>query len=288
VKNAVREAIIALDLSRNQHIKVGVVSFSSNSTIDVGLTNSASQAISAVMRIQANGNTAIDLGIDDGRSVLMLGRRDPALQGKSITEVMVVLTDGANNNGPAPVLTAAGRAKAQGILMIAVCVGTDCDTATMRQVASGPRYYFDVRQSSQLAGVFRQIIRNIIDLRMRQLTITDVFPDNIKYVEDSAFPMYEEWDGTTMTWQFSYVAKEGLSVSYWIQPREAGTWPTNVGARAEFADATGRPGSADFPVPSVLVLAPSTSSPPPPGATPVATASPTQAPPTLFVPWVER
>jgi hypothetical protein len=64
-----------------------------------------------------------------------------------------------------------------------------------------------------------------------------------------------------MTWQFSYVPKEGVTITYSIEPLQPGTWPTSAGAQAVFEDSSGQLGAASFPVPSVVVLAPPASAP---------------------------
>jgi Mg-chelatase subunit ChlD len=188
MKTAAREAITGLQLDRNPAFKVAVISFAEQANTDTGLTNSSGRAISAIARLRASGGKAIDSGIDRARQVLALAARHPNLDDLTITDVMVVFSDGRNDRGRGPVQAAAARAKARGILVIAVCVGHNCDTTTMRRLASGPRYYFEARRSSQLAGAIRQIIRGIIDLHLRRLTITDVLPGSINYVEDSAWP----------------------------------------------------------------------------------------------------
>jgi len=103
--------------------------------------------------VGANGGTRIDMGILEGMKVLRQGRGGE----KDITEVMVVLSDGGNNAGCEPVLQAARQARAQGVLMISICVGSGCDAQCMRQVASSPRYYFEAESASALRTVFQQI-----------------------------------------------------------------------------------------------------------------------------------
>jgi hypothetical protein len=221
-----------------------------------------------------------------GDSVLVLGRRDPALLGKSVIEAMIVITASQNDSGPAPLLAAAARAKAQGIILISGCVREGCDRTTMRQVASGPRWFHDVRASSGLDDFGLKVLRDLGRLAFRRLTITDALPPNIGYVGDSADPRYDRYDGATMVWNLTHVTTDGVTVTYLVEPLEPGTWPVNLGAQADYDDYMGRSGRAAFPVPEVHVLRPPQPLPTLPTTTPSPT--PTPRPPILFVPWAEK
>jgi Mg-chelatase subunit ChlD len=195
----------------------------------------------------------------------------------------VVLSDGQNNAGCQPVLQAAGQAKSQGILMMTVCVGSDCDAACMRQAASSARYFFQIDNAGGLATAFAKIRDEVLNVNLKRLTVTDVLPPNMQYVTDSAQPAPNKGDPTTgFTWQANYVPRDGITITFKVRPLETGYHPTNVQAVGELLDNQNRSKDFDFPLPHVTVLQPfplATVTLPPPTPTYTPTPTPTNTPP---------
>ncbi len=284
MKEAAVQLVRDLDMRNNPQTEVGVVQFSSIAKTLSQLTNNEGRAVGAIRKVGASGGTAIDQGIKEGLKVLVRGRGGGASAG-NIHEVMVVLSDGGNNAGCPPVLQAANQAKNQGVLMITICVGSGCDAQCMRQAASSPRYFFQVQNAGQLKQVFQQIRDELRNIILKKLTITDTLPDNMRYVPDSAEPEPDTMTpaGDKLTWDTNFVPKDGVTITFEVEPLEPGYWPTNVEARGDFKDNLNRDGSFIYGVPWVTVLRPDaiptpTEPPPPPTATPTFTPGPTVTP----------
>ena len=290
MKKAARQLVKSLDMRNNPATKIGVVAFAGSATILCQLTDNASRASGCVGKVGASGGTSISAGILAGIRVLVTGRRALEVDAESIREVMVVLSDGADNAGCGPVQRAAGQASAQGILVISVCVGSGCDVQCMRSIATSPRYYFEARSASQLAGVFEQIRKGIQNIILKQMTVTDNLPPNMALVPDSAQPPPNTISDNLdqLVWQQSHVPKEGLTFTFKVRPLEVGYHKTNgctgctSGAYGSFKDNKDRTGTFDFTDPVVLVLNPSPlqtpTIPPPPPPTPTPTPTNTTGP----------
>ena len=284
MKKAARNLIQRLNMKDNPATQVGVVQFNSAAKILCQLTNRSGTANGCVGRVGAAGGTNIGEGINAGLRVLQKGRQgigDP----DSIREIMVVLSDGEDNQGCGNVQAAAGKVKSQGILLITVCVGTSCDAQCMRQVATSPRYFFEARSASQLANVFEQIRRQIQNILLKSLKVVDNLPSNMVLVAGSAEPAPNSTgpNDDQLEWRTSFVPREGVTFSFKVKPQEVGHWPTNNGAFGEFTDNKSRKGTFEFRDPYVLVLNPrplatATAPPPPPTPTPTPTIGPTPTP----------
>lgn len=274
-RTAAKRFIEPMDLTVS---KVGVTTFSAQATVAAELTDQRAALIAAVDGFPAARGTNIAAGIDTSREVLQRGR--PAGAAPPI-EAIVVMSDGrqsddASGAGDALVLAAADRAKAEGILMVTICFGSDCAADVMRQAASRPDLFFDAESGEDLAGVYQRIAGQLAETALRSLTILDLLPDNMRYITGSAAPAPAETGPGWLKWTWDVVPPAGVRVSYQVEPLQAGRWPTNIRAVADFVDTLGLTGQAEFPVPEVLVVAPT----PMPSATP----RPTPEPLPVFLP----
>lgn len=294
MKQAAIELVRSLDMLNNPDTQVGIVAFNSQARAYTSLTNNEARVVSAIGKVSAGGGSAIDLGIREGLKVLLRG----GSRGRTChSDVMVVLSDGQNDAGCAPVLQAANTVKGQGILLITVCVSSRCDEQCMRQAATSPRYFYKVENARQLEQVLAEIRDRIGALAIAQLRIRDVLPDNMRLVPDSIVPDPEDVSvaGDVVDWVIPWVPRDGVTVSLEVEPLEPGYWPTNVEATGELWDVNGDTGTHTFSVPWVKVLeaqphptsavtrTPSATPTPTPTSTPTPTATP-QRPRPLYLP----
>ena len=273
-KQAAQTVITNLDLQNNPLTMVGVVEFNTTATILCQLTNSSTQAKSCVGRVVAIGGTNITAGIQAGIRVLGNGRRN-VQDVNLLREVMVVLSDGSDNNGCGGVLSASSQARATGAIVMTVCVGSGCDTQCMRAAASSARYYFAAANAGQLQAIFERIRQEIFNIVVKRLTVIDTLPANMQYVPDSADPQPDRIgpDGSELEWSPNAVPKDGITMTFKVKPLEVGYHPTNLSGTGEFIDNKGKKGAYAFEVPWVMVLQPF------PLATPTV-PPPTEPPPT--------
>jgi Mg-chelatase subunit ChlD len=262
-KSAALGFVQTVDLSVN---RVGVVAFAAEARVATELTDRYADISAAIDGLTTTRGTNIAAGIDVAREVVRRGR--PAT-GTAPIDVIMVMSDGRQSegqgDGTALVLAAADRAKADGILIITVCFGDDCEDDVMRQAASRPELYARAGSGASLAEIFRSISQQLVATTLKTLSIVDALPENMQYVEGSAVPAPAERTAGWLRWAWTVVPESGVVVTYQLQPLQAGLWPTNIRAEAAFLDTEDKAGSGVFPVPQVRVVAPT----PTPGPTPV-------------------
>jgi Mg-chelatase subunit ChlD len=294
MKQAARDMVRKLDMDNNVGTQVGVVEFNSTAFTRCQLSNQEARVTGCIMGIGAAGGTRIDLGIEEGMRVLRQGRGRGADR-DSIREVMIVLSDGGNNAGCDPVLRAAGEAKGQGILVITICVGAQCDASCMRRAATSPRYFFEATNTSQLGEIFERIRDEIVGIDLRRLDIEDVLPANMLYLEDVNQEDPPSWNPNerVLSWVANHVPKDGVTYTFRVEPQQVGYWPTNVEAKGTMLDNKSRSGEFFFEVPYVTVMNPNplaTPADPPtppthtPAPPPTVTITPTPRPRPIYLP----
>ncbi|MCC7021130.1 MAG: VWA domain-containing protein [Ardenticatenales bacterium] len=277
-----REAVAAfvnnLNLTRDQ---VSLVSFESTAQIETPMTQDKALILGKVMGLQAEGGTNIAAGIDYGRTALKVS---PRWGQPGVKSIIVLMTDGVPfNNSRMRTVEAADRVRFDDITMFAIGFGDDADPDLLRLCATDPGLYRFAKDGTELLKVYRELAEQITaSVLLKETTIIDVVPDNMTYMEATGAVPPATWDpvARTLTWTFTDVPFSGITMSYWLQPQEVGTWPTNVVATHTGTDGLSKPQSGPFPIPYVVVVAPGTPSPTP-SSTPTASATPTAtAPPT--------
>ena len=257
MKAAAVELVRNLNFGGNPATQVGVVSFSTKAYIKCELSNDSGRVIACINSIRSGGETSIDAGIKSGLQVMSSGRSGFS-SSDEIREVMVVLTDGKNYSGCAPVEAEANRAMGQGVLLITVCLGSDCDTACMRRVATSPRFYFEAPSITDLMSIFEDIRKTFNSFILKRTTVIDNIPANMQFIIGSDKPLAKDTgtDFDQLTWQTSFVPTSGVTYTFRLRPLEVGCHPTNNGAWGEFRDNKNRKGSFTFADPVVCVLSP--------------------------------
>lgn len=279
-REAAMDFVEEVDLSVSQ---VGVVGFNTAARLRSPMIQDEDRLRRAIQRLSASGGTNIAVALARARQEMRLrGRPEEA------RPIFVLLSDGYNNAGHAPVLSEATKAKREGIEIFTI--GIQADVQLMTQVASGEDHYFGPRSARFLYGIFDAIAQQIsTSLLFRSLTVIDRIPENMRYVQGSAQPpaSYDP-DAHSLTWTLTNVPFTGFGLRYTLEPLEIGLWPTNVVAWGEGRDGHGREARIDFPVPVVRVIGPSPtptpSASPTPTPTPTVTPSPTPEPRPIYLP----
>lgn len=141
------------------------------------LTDNWSQLNNSVDSMVASGNTNVTIGAAWGQAAL--SRQDPLAEAEPATtprlqKFMILLTDGDNtenrfgdnaNNIDKRTEAACSAAKASGIRVYTIRV-IDGDANLLRNCASDPTMYYDVKKASELSPVFNQIAREISAVRL--------------------------------------------------------------------------------------------------------------------------
>lgn len=268
-KAAASQLIHDLKLSAHPKRLVGVVEFNTSARTLCRLTNQASQAIGCVSKIRASGDTAVDAGIAEGVKVLRAGT-GPVEEKIQPLQVMVVLSDGRNNQGCAPVQQEAGRAKNRGIVLATVCSGPLCDTACMRSAAYSSRFYFEAAESGMLTRIFRLIAEQILEVNVRRINLFTVLGPDVAYIAGSADPAPKEEPGQDalhqwtapnqasghLLWSWSSLPSTGITVTYRVRPVAPGNVTVASAVGGAFEDSFQRAGTFGAASPRLVVLEP--------------------------------
>lgn len=253
VKQAAGKLVDAIARNYSES-RFGVVGADARARSTCPFTGELDQVKQCIDRAGAGGSAAGDTGIREGLRVIIAGRR-AAAGTDAISEVMVWFSSGKHDRGCDPLLGAASQAKRRGIIMIAACLGGDCDKPCLRAAASSSRYFFTDIDS--LLRVFDRIRTDTARLGVRRVTIIDALPPAVAYVPDSAEPEAAiSPDGSQLVWTENFVPPVGLTVTLRLRPRHAGRQTVSLETVAEFIDNKNHVGSFTYPAISVTVLDP--------------------------------
>ena len=263
-KDAARTFIELLDVRRH---RAALLSFAGFVTVDAPLSTDSAAVIRALDTLVPDGGTNLTDAIRQAGIVLGREGRADALP------VIVLMTDGRDSNGRDGPLQAAGDVKAQGVQIYTIGLGRDLDEGGLQAIATRPDRYFHAPTPDELFPIYRQILRLVETSLAGNLIVTDRLGDRMAMIGGSSAPAALE-GADRLSWGRSILPASGVTFTYRVRPIEAGRWPVNREAVARYADADGVERSFVFPVPQILVLAPT----PTPTATPTSTPTPTTTP----------
>ncbi|MCB0216722.1 MAG: VWA domain-containing protein, partial [Chloroflexi bacterium] len=169
---------------------------------------------------------------------------------------ILVISDGGHRDDPTAAVAAARAAGIEvsawvfrsddfrGLTWAAALTGGDRDRVLLDPDAVRQADWLDQAQAW-----------SIPDTLLESATLVDQLPDNMRYVEGSARPnaVYDA-ASRSLTWRLGpLAAADALSLSFQVEPLEAGLWPTNAEAELRYRDGLGARGSLRFPLPEVRV-----------------------------------
>jgi len=281
LRQATTKFIETLELNSNPGIRVGIVKFNDEAQTLCKLTNDAGKLRSCVNKVDASHGTAIDKGIREGMEVLRDGRPTTA------HEVLIVLTDGVNNDGCTPVVREAGSAKSQDVAVGSICFTSDCDVSCMKDIATSLDWFWEAKSQGELERAYGNIQAKT-HVALGSTVISSTIPINMTLVTDSVMPP-ADFQNNILTWNFEQPTT-AITLTYRVQPLEAGSWNA-VEARGQLLDSIRATGVFTFPVAPIQVNGvptptPSTTpeqstpsaTPPRPTNTPEITETPTATP----------
>jgi hypothetical protein len=246
--------------------RVGVAAFGDSARLQCPVTEDGAALERCLNRVKGladrgRGPARRDVlarGIDDGLALLRRARlgHDTA----SLREVLVVFTTGPAPDRCPAALRAAANAKSQSVLVESVCMGRDCDAACVRQLASSPRYFFQLEDLSALRVIFRRITEAEVrpnETHRWQLTLSYPLADRVRLVPGSAVPEATvAADGRRLDWRWNYFPKDGVTATVRLVPTEPDRQPLARQAAGTWVDYRNRPGTYQVPDAEVDVVLP--------------------------------
>ena len=237
-------------------IELGLVTFDDGGALEVPLTSDIGKVrarIATTDELELAGDTRMGAGIELARLELGGERRDPEAR-----QIIWLVTDGVFKDDPVP---AAEAARLDGMDIHAFVFDTrefkETHKSVLGEVTGDTDKVYMRPTLEERRALARDAASYIpVDGLMSSLTVDDVIPDNMRYVEDSGVPPATMTD-RTLRWTFIDVtAKDGAEMTYKLKPLQLGRWPTNVEATGDFFDALGHDGRVVFPIPEVVVSQP--------------------------------
>ncbi len=155
---AVEAARRFLDALRLPEDRAAIVAFNAEASLLAPLTGDRAVLDEALARFELAQFTRIDLGIEAARRELV----DAAGEGE--TQAVIVLTDGRNNPEPvSSAVAAAARAKADGIRVFTIGLGSEIEEAALQEMASRPSDYRAAADGEDLAGIYQALAGAVRD-----------------------------------------------------------------------------------------------------------------------------
>lgn len=130
--------------------RAAVVDFAEEARLLSGLSADRAQLDRALAAIETRPGTRIDRGLEAALAVL--AERRPAAH-----PVLILLSDGRQEEDPSTAIAAGERARAAGIEVFAVGLGADVDAALLAQVAQTPDHYLAAPSPENLRTVYADI-----------------------------------------------------------------------------------------------------------------------------------
>ena len=235
MKAAAREMVTVLDLPAHPSTRVAVIEFNQLSSTICPFSNDPIATIACIDSIRIGGGTAIDRGLQQAAAELAIGA---ATRAPGSREIVVLLSDGENNGGCPPVIARADRLKAAGVRIFTICLGTGCDSACMRRVASSARDYYEARDFRGLLAVFSDMGMTIrampairsVDVEVRLPTHLTVDPETV--VPSKGVVIEEQ----RVVWEMNRFDRDGVMMSFEADVLESGFAPIMLDAEIGMID----------------------------------------------------
>ena len=133
--------------------QAAVVTFNNSAALVRSLTSDSAAIDRSLEGLVLNTQTRPHLGLE-----VALGELDGPRHRAQNARAIVLLTDGrANPDPPSRAVQRAAAAKAQGIVLFTVALGSDVDTEALRTIASEPAFFFTAVDGAALGGIFTRI-----------------------------------------------------------------------------------------------------------------------------------
>jgi Mg-chelatase subunit ChlD len=136
--------------------QVGLASYNSTATEDVGITSNLAAIDLAMTRLRTGGLTSISRGMIAGRNVMRGGRPK-----EFVERTMIVMTDGRHNTGVEPRIVARLLA-VDDVTIHTITFGAGADIARMREGAEiGGGKHFNALSRAELIDAYREIAQTL-------------------------------------------------------------------------------------------------------------------------------
>lgn len=156
--------------------QVGVIKFSDHveKVILLNTYSDRDSLLRAIDNLDINGGqTNLNAALISATQLLDPNNgRNNGARPDDVPKILIMLTDGTATREAHLTIGAADRAKAAGITIYTVGVGTDIDRDELQRIASKPEYFFFASNFTELNGVLRDLEENTCQDAKSLLTTT--------------------------------------------------------------------------------------------------------------------
>jgi Mg-chelatase subunit ChlD len=137
--------------------QAAIVAFHSAAVVAAPLTADRGRLDRALVAIATDRQTCLVCGVDAAIGIL-----DAAGHRPDRRALIVLLTDGRSNPRPASEAVArAAAAKAAGVAVFTIGLGSDLDAAALEAIASSPKSFYRTSDAASLEAIYRDIARDL-------------------------------------------------------------------------------------------------------------------------------
>lgn len=260
--------------------RVSVVDFAEAASLASPLDAPPGALLGPLAALLPAGLTDVAAGLRQAEAELVARGRAEALP------VAVLLSDAQRTVSPSEtVLAAADALRARGITTFALGYGIDANLVALREAAGRNEQVMNPPGPADLEALARSIERMVADSLAGNWVIEDEMGADIRWIPQTSRPPAIA-AGNRALWVYPVLPREGITLSYLVQPERVGRLPVSRQAIARFTDADGSAGEFVFPVPEIEVWQPTDTPTPSPTPTPTATA--TRQPLPAYLPLAQK
>jgi uncharacterized protein YegL len=246
-RNAASDFVDLMNL-REDHDAVAVISFSGAASVPQSFTYNRGDAVSAIQGIMDGGGTDIAAGVT--AATQEISAQDVTTQTR---QVIILLSDGQSD--PSAAIAAADAAKAQGIWLFTIALGS-ADTTTLSQMASSLDAYYETANPDALMGIYNDIAAGIVGTVATDVEISEYYNDE-KF--EQVGNLYRTIQATNpIQWNLPFMGARGRSVGYFLRPNNLGLYQVSTSpGQMSLIDCNEQPVTQKTPIgPRVLVIFP--------------------------------
>ncbi|MCC7019898.1 MAG: VWA domain-containing protein [Ardenticatenales bacterium] len=256
--DAVEAFVGDIDLSRH---RIGLVTFSNTARLLHPLSSDPAVVRDVPASYGAGGGTNIAAALIAADAHLAEAARPEARQ------VIVLISDGGSD--PDQAMAAALAARRRGVRIFTVGVEGAANTLLLRIAGRAEQHYGNLRPED-LPALYRQLA-TLIASGAGAAVLDDTLSPDVDLVPATFNRPPQIAFGAGLRWGLGADFGAPVTLTYQVRPLRTGLVPTNTAAWVDYLDGDGVVRRFTYPVPEVLVRAPTAT----PSATPTVTPTPT-------------
>jgi hypothetical protein len=253
IRDFVDQPAIQKDLQAG-HLRFGLVAFNDRGRRLVSLSQDGKRITTRLGLLRGEGKTRIDLGMRKAEQVFDDRSSNRVTQDKDRVKVIVLISDGNFCSKDLRVKIN------KDIRVITLAAGRSANLRKMRTLASENEFALLLRDMKEMLFLYQhpkgsKPIPQFRPVKMTELTLREELAANQKLVPNSANPVPATVNGQKLDWIFPMPGTP-ITVTYDIQPSEAGVLPVSASSQVEWRDSEKRTGRGSFPDTTIEVGSP--------------------------------